>query len=231
MRPATGPAVSPLAGTGAMPVRGAAGARPAREATRVPVPGAPIPTRTVTRRRRVLRRDVPRTSAAGRAPPGHRSCLGPSRPGRPGGRELRDAPTALTDSAFASAGPEPGFADPDAQDTGEQHSHGGRRRITKVQKPQLRLGRSRQDYDNDPWPSADEVDGVPDDQYWSDLSSDKPLATTARAAQNAGDDEPWAPGAGLAGFAIPGRRAGCLFRARRGGRPRPRPRPPGPGPR
>ena len=141
-------------------------------------------------------------TSRGQARPGGRRratgpASGPAVPGGPGGpASYEDAPTALTDSAFASAGPEPGFADPDAQDTGEQHSHGGRRRITKVQKPQLRLGRSRQDYDNDPWPSANEVDGVPDDQYWSDLSSDKPLATTARAAQNAGDDEPWAPGAG-----------------------------------
>ena len=74
---------------------------------------------------------------------------------------------------------------------------GGRRRITKVQKPQLRLGRSRQDYDNDPWPSPDEIDGVSDDQFWSDLSSDKPLATTARAAQDPSDSgQPWAPGDG-----------------------------------
>ncbi len=144
-------------------------------------------------------------TARGHARPGGRRratgpASGPAVPGDPGGpSSYEDAPTALTDSTFASAGPEPGFADPDAQDTGEQHRHGGRRRITKVQKPQLRLGRSRQDYDNDPWPSADEVDGVPDDQYWSDLSSDKPLATTARAAQNAGDDEPWAPGASRPG--------------------------------
>ena len=107
-----------------------------------------------------------------------------------------DAPTAFTDSPFSPSGPEPGLADPDAQDTGERHTHGGRRRIAKIQKPQLRLSRSRPDYDNDPWPSADEVDGVPDDQYWSDLSSDKPLATTARAAQNASDDESWPPAPG-----------------------------------
>ena len=142
----------------------------------------------------------PATSRGPARPGGRRRASdpasGPAVPADPGGpASYEDEPTALTDSPFASAGPEPGFADPDAQGTGEQHSHGGRRRITKVQKPQLRLGRSRQDYDNDPWPSADEVDGVPDDQYWSDLSSDKPLATTARAAQNAGDDEPWAAGA------------------------------------
>ena len=126
---------------------------------------------------------------------------------RPGGRrrasapdsappaDYDDAPTALTDSPFSSA---PGAAFP-SDDTGEtgDSSPGGRRRIAKIQKPQLRMGRSRQDYDNDPWPSADEIDGVSDDQFWSDLSSDKPLATTARAAQAPSDSgQPWAPGDG-----------------------------------
>ncbi len=82
----------------------------------------------------------------------------------------------------------------------------GRRRIAKIQKPQLRMGRSRQDYDNDPWPSADEIDGLSDDQFWSDLSSDKPLATTARTAQTPGDSgQFWAPGDRLGG---PGPSAG-----------------------
>ena len=76
--------------------------------------------------------------------------------------------------------------------------------MAKIQRPNLRMSRSRPDYDNDPWPSADEVDGISDDQYWSDLSSDKPLATTARAAQGAADtDQSWAPGddSGEPGFA------------------------------
>ena len=66
------------------------------------------------------------------------------------------------------------------------------------------MSRSRPNYDNDPWPSADEEDGISDDQYWSDLSSDKPLATTARAAQGAADtDQSWASGdgSGEPGFA------------------------------
>ena len=176
----------------------------------------------------------PATSRGPARPRGRRRATdpasGPAIPADPGGpASYEDEPTALTDSPFASAGPEPGFADPDAQGTGEQHSHGGRRRITKVQKPQLRLGRSRQDYDNDPWPSADEVDGVPDDQYWSDLSSDKPLATTARAAQNAGDDEPWAAGASRPGSAA--REDGPDVFSAPVEADAPRPRSPGPGPR
>ena len=133
---------------------------------------------------------------AARSPRGH---------ARPGGRrsgadpapsaDYDDAPTALTDSPFSSASGRELPAD-DADEITDSLP-GGRRRIGKIQKPQLRIGRSRQDYDNDPWPSADEIDGVSDDQFWSDLSSDKPLATTARTAQAPGGSaQPWAPGDG-----------------------------------
>ena len=106
-----------------------------------------------------------------------------------------DTPAVLTNSPF-SAAPGADLPSGDGGETGDS-SPGGRRRITKFQKPQLRMGRSRQDYDNDPWPSADEIDGVSDDQFWSDLSSDKPLATTARTAQAPSDaGQPWAPGDG-----------------------------------
>jgi len=120
-----------------------------------------------------------------------------ARPGGNGPEGYDDAPTPATDSSFSSR-----------PDTGSQEAEGddraGRRRTAKIQRPNLRMNRSRPDYDNDPWPSADEVDGISDDQYWSDLSSDKPLATTARAAQGAADaDQSWAPGdgAGEPGFA------------------------------
>ena len=136
--------------------------------------------------------------------PGARTPRGNARPGgrRHAGApdsappaDYDDAPTALTNSPFSSAS----GADFPSEDTGAtgDSSSGGRRRIAKIQKPQLRMGRSRQDYDNDPWPSPNEVDGVSDDQFWSDLSSDKPLATTARAAQAPSDSgQPWAPGDG-----------------------------------
>ena len=132
-----------------------------------------------------------------RTPRGH-ARPGGRRPGAPDSAppaDYDDAPTALTDSPFPSAL----GADFPSDDTGEtgDSAPGGRRRIAKIQKPQLRIGRSRQDYDNDPWPSPDEIDGVSDDQFWSDLSSDKPLATTARAAQAPSDSgQPWAPGDG-----------------------------------
>ncbi len=141
----------------------------------------------------------------------------PRGPGRPAGRRRApepdrspgydDAPTALTDSPFASAaGPDSPSEDADDSIGG---SRSGRRRIARIQKPQLRLGRSRQDYDNDPWPEADEVDGVSDDQFWSDLSSDKPLATTARTAQVPGEaGQPWTPGNAPGRPGAPGGAAG-----------------------
>ena len=45
-----------------------------------------------------------------------------------------------------------------------------------------RSSRGRHDDDDDDWPST-EWDKLSDEQYWAELSSDKPLATTARSAQ------------------------------------------------
>ena len=60
-------------------------------------------------------------------------------------------------------------------------------------------GRSRK-RDNDDWPSM-EWDKLTDEQYWAQLSSDKPLATTARSPQPAGDPRPAASGNGHARLA------------------------------
>jgi hypothetical protein len=49
-------------------------------------------------------------------------------------------------------------------------------------------GRSRK-RDDDDWPSM-EFDKLTDEQYWAQLSSDKPLATTARSAQPASEPRP-----------------------------------------
>ena len=46
-----------------------------------------------------------------------------------------------------------------------------------------RASRGRHDDDDDDWPST-EWDKLSDEQYWAELSSDKPLATTARSAQS-----------------------------------------------
>ena len=45
-----------------------------------------------------------------------------------------------------------------------------------------RPSRGRRDDDDDDWPST-EWDKLSDEQYWAELSADKPLATTARSAQ------------------------------------------------
>ena len=45
-----------------------------------------------------------------------------------------------------------------------------------------RPSRGRHDDDDDDWPST-EWDKLSDEQYWAELSADKPLATTARTAQ------------------------------------------------
>ena len=45
-----------------------------------------------------------------------------------------------------------------------------------------RASRGRHDDDDDDWPST-EWDKLSDEQYWAELSADKPLATTARTAQ------------------------------------------------
>ena len=45
-----------------------------------------------------------------------------------------------------------------------------------------RSSRGRHDDDDDDWPST-EWDKLSDEQYWAELSADKPLATTARSAQ------------------------------------------------
>ena len=154
-----------------------------------------------------------------------------ARPDRNGPEDYDDAPTSLTDSSFSSR---PGAGSRAA----EGDDRAGRRRMAKIQRPNLRVSRSRPDYDNDPWPSADEVDGISDDQFWSELSSDKPLATTARAAHGAADtDRSWTPGdgSGEPGFAAApvqadSRPAGRGRRARRRGAedngPEPRPLPP-----
>src|SRR5215471_4950511 len=60
-------------------------------------------------------------------------------------------------------------------------------------------GRSRK-RDDDDWPSM-EWDKLTDEQYWAQLSSDKPLATTARSAPPAG--EPTRPAASKNGRPAP----------------------------
>jgi hypothetical protein len=136
--------------------------------------------------------------------PSRRDDFGPPEPGfGPGGRDAQPAAAAYgldPDDSTATAS----FADP-GRDTGRRDGHpddadaadgdderGGRRRMSgvtsRIQRPRLR--RDKSDFDNDPWPSYDEDDSaVPDEKYWSDIYSDRPLSTTARTAHHASDAE------------------------------------------
>jgi hypothetical protein len=75
------------------------------------------------------------------------------------------------------------------------------RPTARMAKPRRRVGfRKGADLDEELWP-AESFGGVSDEQFWDDLASDKPLATTARTAQQ---DPPSknrlsapAPGSGL----------------------------------
>ena len=141
------------------------------------------------------------------------------------------APTADFSGPGQEAGPD--------RDADEDTGRGGRRRVTgRIQRPRLR--RDKSDFDNDPWPSYDEDDSaVPDEKYWSDIYSDRPLSTTARPAHAAADaDQGWGEPAADAAppQADPDAHQGRGRRRRRqddaleaGTEPRPA-APPGPGP-
>ena len=103
---------------------------------------------------------------------------------------------------------------------------------TAAAKPRRRKGfRKGADLDEELWP-AESFGGVSDEQFWDDLASDKPLATTARTAQQEPPSRNRlsgpAPGAGhLTGPAAdpaPGLDTGCN---RGGHRPAGRPGPGG----
>ena len=65
----------------------------------------------------------------------------------------------------------------------EAHTARGADKAGKMGKPRRRVGfRKGADVDEEMWP-AEAFGGVSDEQFWDDLASDKPLATTARTAQ------------------------------------------------
>jgi hypothetical protein len=115
-----------------------------------------------------------REPGSGSGEPGFGTGEGEARPVREG---LETGSPALTDGPFSPA-PD---SDPAPGGSGEE-SRSGRRRAGKFQRPHLRMHRGRPDYDDAPWPAADESEGVSDEDFWADLSLDKPLATTARTA-------------------------------------------------
>jgi hypothetical protein len=80
--------------------------------------------------------------------------------------------------------------------------------VDRTTKPRRRVGfRKGADLDEELWP-AETFGGVSDEQFWDDLASDKPLATTARTAQQEPPSKDRlsgpAPGSGLATGPAPG---------------------------
>ena len=112
---------------------------------------------------------------------------------------ISDDPTA-TDPKLGTAAREAGETRPIAKTAAAREA--------REAKPRRRKGfRKGADLDEELWP-AESFGGVSDEQFWDDLASDKPLATTARTAQQ---DPPGrnrlsapAPGKGLIAGATAG---------------------------
>ena len=119
---------------------------------------------------------APRADAASRRPSvGTDTGPGPA---------LYDTGPSAADLATTRISADPDLADSDVfprvrADVPETEA---RDRPKNQAKGRGRPSRGRHDDDDDDWPST-EWDKLSDEQYWAELSADKPLATTARSAQ------------------------------------------------
>ena len=119
---------------------------------------------------------VPRAATASRRPSvGADTGPGPA---------LYDTGPSAADFATTRISADPDLADSDVfprvrADIPETEA---RARPKNQAKGRGRPSRGRRDDDDDDWPST-EWDKLSDEQYWAELSADKPLATTARSAQ------------------------------------------------
>jgi hypothetical protein len=77
-------------------------------------------------------------------------------------------------------------------DPGKDRSDSRRKPAKTQDGPKGRSRQQRGKRDDDDWPSS-EWDELSDEQYWAELSSDKPLATTARSPQPASEPKPTVP--------------------------------------
>ena len=121
---------------------------------------------------------------------------------------LYDTGPPVSDSASTRINADPDLADSDVfprvrADIPETEA---KARPKSQSKGRGRSSRGRHDDDDDDWPST-EWDKLSDEQYWAELSSDKPLATTARSAQP-NSAAPAAPAAKSAPAARAARSAG-----------------------
>ncbi len=127
----------------------------------------------------------------GQVPAGGRRAA----PGATATRAPRQAPPedplpgdpAATDPKLGTAGE----TRPVARLSRDAHAAGGAARTAK---PRRRVGfRKGADLDEELWPT-ETFGGVSDEQFWDDLASDKPLATTARTAQQDSPGKNRSPG-------------------------------------
>ena len=101
-----------------------------------------------------------------------------------------DSPRPL--GGFGPAAPRPGSRSATRLARAAGAGAGADEDTDKTAKPRRRMGfRKGADMDEEMWP-ADSFGGVTDDQFWDDLASDKPLATTARTAQHGSANRPLA---------------------------------------
>ena len=160
-------------GYGDRPVRSREGQpterlEPARRGPRyhdVPEPAAPVGAR------------VPRAAAPARRPPVGMDT-------GPGAAALYDTGPSAADFATTRINADPDLADSDVfpRVRADMPETEARERPKNQAKGRGRPSRGRRDDDDDDWPST-EWDKLSDEQYWAELSADKPLATTARSAQ------------------------------------------------
>jgi hypothetical protein len=116
-------------------------------------------------------------------------------PARPAGRARGRRPADdewLDDEEAGSDEPEPAYSQARSlpRPRGHQHDEApgsgdepvNRNDIRRRQGSRPRLSGTTRDRSGGDWPASD-WGGVSDEQYWAELSADKPLATTARSAQ------------------------------------------------
>ena len=100
------------------------------------------------------------------------------------GNALYDTGPSAADLTATHIGSDPDLADSDVfpRVRAEIPETEAKARPKNQSKGRGRPSRGRHDDDDDDWPST-EWDKLSDEQYWAELSADKPLATTARSAQ------------------------------------------------
>ena len=100
------------------------------------------------------------------------------------GNALYDTGPSAADLTATRINPDPDLADSDVfpRVRAEIPETEAKPRPKNQAKGRGRVSRGRHDDDDDDWPST-EWDKLSDEQYWAELSADKPLATTARSAQ------------------------------------------------